>query len=501
MLVFISYSTHDKDFVNDICTYLKRLNIDYWIDEHKIKGGQDWQDSIRKILPRIDVVLFCVSDAALKSDNVKWELEQARLHHKKILPVKVGPCEATIPGMENISFIELYEQKSLLSALNKLADSLRNYDQDTHRERPPRIFINYRQGADSNDQELAEYLNDELTKQGADVWLDIFELGQGASWGQTIKHGIDTCDWMLLIVSPTSMRSRRVDAIWREFINQGKEDNLILIISSHTPINFKLHRCPYADFSEDRSDGWKQLMTLRNSRDMKLLPYIPDEKLPEPNQPLDWHKDHGALYLISPQTIQPRHKFTKPEAMIDKARQEIWVSSISMTKVAQCDFVPFLNSAAARVSLRPLVRFLLLDPDEQLVLEEASAYLGVEASDLKTRILFSLGLLKQFKAQALVADQVEIRVTRHRPSSGYLIIDPEHDETGAMTVAPYLHHIDNAKMYRTGKSKNDLESPFIYLTRLSERQSFEVFCEDFKRAWEKARLWPDGPYPLNPVIE
>jgi TIR domain len=496
MLVFVSYASEDREKVNEICVYLKRLNIDYWLDENRLRGAENWQRRVLEVLPRVDVVLFCVTEASQHSVNVKWELEQARLHNRKILPVKLSPCDMTTPDLEEIVYIELFNPATLFHSLNQLADSLLNFDQDIRNIRPPRIFINYRQGADLKDQKLAEYLNRELSNHGADVWSDINEVGPGDSWGRAIKRGIDTSDWMLLIVSPTSMHSRRVDAIWREFINQGKEANLILVVNTMTPVNFKLRRCPYADFTtaaaDDWHEGWQQLVTILHNREVRFIPAIQvDDEIAEPTIPLPWDKDYGTLYLTNPQAIQPRYKFSKPDAMIQRAQHEIWISGISMTKVAQSNLHRFLTSSE---DPGRTMHFLVLDPADPACLNDASGYLGADKDKLRRRIEFSLDFLSELQTQSVSPDQVQIKVMKYRPSSGYFIIDPQHSDTGAMTISPYFYNIDNVRTYHTGQTKEDLEPPFIYLSRLGERQPFEVFWEDFKRSWEKARVWPDGVY-------
>jgi len=483
MLVFVSYSTKDRKVVDDICSYLSSLNIDYWMDEHELMPGQDWKERVLNILHRVDAVLFCMSDNSQQSENVKWELQQAENESKPIVPVRLSKCDVLIKSLESIVYIDLYEPESPVRALNKLAEALRKYDPNIGRSPAPKIFINYRQGADPKDQELAEYLSEKLDKHGADVWSDLYELEQGEHWGQVIKHGIDSCDWMLQIVSLASMHSRRVDAAWREFINQGKEKHIILIMNSWTPVNFKLNRCTFADFTQDWSQGWGQLLSILSEKGATLDPPIkPAEKIPVPNKLLDWHKDQGSFDLINPQVLQPRHKFTKPEAMIQKAQHEIWISGVSMIKVAQSSFFHmYLSKESCKL------RFLIVDPREESCLTEASSYLGLEKNILRSRIEVSLGYLSQLRKQ--YPEQVEIRVMKHRPSIGYFIIDPENDRTGAMTVSPYLYRIDELEIFRKGSPHKILESPFIYLTLLGERQSFEVFCEDFNRSWGTATEW------------
>lgn len=496
MLVFISHAQEDQPIVDEICRYLKQLGIDYWMDKAKLHPDQNWKAQVQKVLPRVDVVLFCMSKQSQLSESVKWELEQAKALNRTIKKVKVANCEVNEPDQKDILYFDLAEPKRLIENLINLGRELLGPSLNP----VPRIFINYRNGADPKDQELASYLNRELYNHGVDVWSDMNEIGPSESWGKTIKRAIDTSDWMIIVVSKTSMQSRRVDAVWREFINQGKESQIILAMTEMTNVNFKLRSCHYVNFGALTREHWDtkglpQLASILQEAGARLAPpFVIEETPSEQPKPLEWYNDHGTLYLITPQAIQPRHKFSKPDAMIQKATKEIWISGISMTKVAQTDLYHFLVSPQENDRR---MRFMVLDPQYDPCLQDASGYLGTDMEKLRRRIQLSLDYLCELKIQAdKAADRVEIRVMKYRPSNGYFIIDPTVLETGTMTISPYLSEIDNVELYKSKKqSRNDLEPPFIYLTRLADQQSFDVFCEDFERSWNTAVPWPICPKP------
>jgi GH25 family lysozyme M1 (1,4-beta-N-acetylmuramidase) len=106
-----------------------------------------------------------------------------------------------------------------------------------------RVFISYSR----QDQTFARRLATDLTRMGADVWIDVDDIPTGMDWSNAIQEGLDTCDVMLLVVSPSSMDSPNVQDEWKYFKDQGKL--LFPILWQPARLHFQLHRLQYINFN------------------------------------------------------------------------------------------------------------------------------------------------------------------------------------------------------------------------------------------------------------
>ncbi len=72
--IFISYKRVDWDrFVEPLIAHLRAENLDWWVDQHLIEGGDDWMDEINRALKECECMILCVSPEALESRHVKME--------------------------------------------------------------------------------------------------------------------------------------------------------------------------------------------------------------------------------------------------------------------------------------------------------------------------------------------------------------------------------------------------------------------------------------------
>ena len=74
----------------------------------------------------------------------------------------------------------------------------------------PRLFISYKRSAQP-DQTLADFLYDELTQQGHDVFIDR-SMRTGDNWLAEIDERIKTSDFLVVLLSPASADSEMVKA-------------------------------------------------------------------------------------------------------------------------------------------------------------------------------------------------------------------------------------------------------------------------------------------------
>ena len=69
-----------------------------------------------------------------------------------------------------------------------------------------KVFIAY----STTDREIAVQVSSALRAAGHDVWIDIEGIAGGANWLNAIEDAIKNADWLLVLISPSGVRSRWV---------------------------------------------------------------------------------------------------------------------------------------------------------------------------------------------------------------------------------------------------------------------------------------------------
>ncbi len=105
-----------------------------------------------------------------------------------------------------------------------------------------RIFISYSR----DDEAFARRLAADLDRLGADIWIDVDDIPPGMKWSTAIQQGLDSCDVMIVILSPDSMASINVEDEWQYFMDRGRP--VIPVLWRRTRVHFQLHRLQYIDF-------------------------------------------------------------------------------------------------------------------------------------------------------------------------------------------------------------------------------------------------------------
>ncbi|MBI1877191.1 MAG: TIR domain-containing protein [Chloroflexi bacterium] len=85
--VFISYSTKNLDFVQQLYQKLSGRGLSVWFDKQSIEGATQWRESIVTGIMNCKVFLLVLSPESAASDNVRKELDLAEHHKKKIFPL------------------------------------------------------------------------------------------------------------------------------------------------------------------------------------------------------------------------------------------------------------------------------------------------------------------------------------------------------------------------------------------------------------------------------
>lgn len=85
--IFISYSSKDQEFVNQLYDRLKKSGQPVWLNTKSIPKGERWYDELVKALHETDLLILVVSPDAMASRWVNEEWKTFLKMQKKVLPI------------------------------------------------------------------------------------------------------------------------------------------------------------------------------------------------------------------------------------------------------------------------------------------------------------------------------------------------------------------------------------------------------------------------------
>jgi TIR domain len=128
---------------------------------------------------------------------------------------------------------------------------LREVGSDNHAENAkhmPRLFISYSR----QDEVFARRLATSLSQMGADIWIDIQDIPAGMKWSSAIQQGLDVCDAMLVIITPSSSASQNVEDEWQYYRDRGKP--IVPVLVHPTQLHYQLSRIQHINFQNQPYD-------------------------------------------------------------------------------------------------------------------------------------------------------------------------------------------------------------------------------------------------------
>jgi len=110
----------------------------------------------------------------------------------------------------------------------------------------------------SEDSAFALRLAEDLKAAGANVWIDQVDIEPGQEWDSAIEAAVTQSPRMLLILSPSSVKSRNV----RNEISFALDENktIIPVLYQDCTVPLQLRRVQYIDLRNDYSRGLNVLL-------------------------------------------------------------------------------------------------------------------------------------------------------------------------------------------------------------------------------------------------
>ena len=127
--IFISYSRHDSDVVNEIVTLLEQEGYSVWIDRDGIESGEDFKEKIARAIKDCSVVLFFSSEHSNVSDWTAKEIGIAVKYKKHIIPILLDNSsfnETVEFDLINLDFVDYSKASTRILMREKLFKALKN---------------------------------------------------------------------------------------------------------------------------------------------------------------------------------------------------------------------------------------------------------------------------------------------------------------------------------------------------------------------------------------
>lgn len=124
MLVFISHSSAEDEFVDNLSQSLERHAFDVWVDHlHKVPAGQYWDEYVDMKLEDSKVMLLVWSPTASTSNNVSVEWREFHTKNKLIIPIVYRPAPLPLL-LRHLQRIDFADQTKYDEQMNLLIKSL-----------------------------------------------------------------------------------------------------------------------------------------------------------------------------------------------------------------------------------------------------------------------------------------------------------------------------------------------------------------------------------------
>jgi len=165
--------------------------------------------------------------------------------------------------------------------------------------------------------------------------------------------------------------------------------------------------------------------------------------------------------------LKKRKDFPRMEHLINEARNDLWVSGITLDLMAT-----LVRTFDSKMKEGCNIRFMALDPEGDS-LQMAARFQGQHPNLDPFRIGSNLTMIAS-GLKSTGRGTVEIKVLDRVFTTGYFIVDPLGPR-GRMIVQLYLYHIDPE------------DSPLFELSKEEDPQWFSTYLNQFEMAWSDAK--------------
>lgn len=126
--------------------------------------------------------------------------------------------------------------------------------------RPSEVFLSHA----SADRKFADELARVLRSHGIPVWYSESDIVGAQRWHDEIGKALARCDWFLLVLSPSAVKSRWVERELTYALNESRFDDRIIPVI-HRPcdpkrLSWTLPSMEQVDFTQSKAAGFTDLL-------------------------------------------------------------------------------------------------------------------------------------------------------------------------------------------------------------------------------------------------
>lgn len=124
----------------------------------------------------------------------------------------------------------------------------------------PKVFVSH----SAKDREFVEHeIVQLLQSQGIETWYSTDDIGAGVKWERSIREGLKSCDWFLVVLSNESVKSEWVEAEvhWALDERKGRIVPVRIDDCDETDLHLKLRQIQAVDFRSDRALAQQRLLS------------------------------------------------------------------------------------------------------------------------------------------------------------------------------------------------------------------------------------------------
>lgn len=143
----------------------------------------------------------------------------------------------------------------------QLATELRTWQQTTQPREQRRVFVSH----STKDREFVEReIISQLEQNGIKTWYSKVDIQTAAEWERSILHGLESCEWFLLVMSSQSVSSDWVKDELHWAIDKRSDRIIPVLIEDCNLRDFhiRLARLQYVDFRTPSREARAQLLKL-----------------------------------------------------------------------------------------------------------------------------------------------------------------------------------------------------------------------------------------------
>lgn len=217
MKVFLCHASEDKPAVRALYAELKTIGIEPWLDEEDLLPGQLWSTEIPKALRAADIVLVCLSRAALTKagyvqKEIKYALDAADEQPEGtifLIPALLEACK--VPDrLNHLQYVKLFEPDGLKKLTRALTHQSSGSTPTSPRKEVGIMFYSCFISYSSKDEDFARRLYARLREAHIRAWFAPEDLLGGAKFHEQIETAIRVYDKLLIVLSEASLQSEWV---------------------------------------------------------------------------------------------------------------------------------------------------------------------------------------------------------------------------------------------------------------------------------------------------